>query len=81
MAMMKRQCRIILAICLISLLLAGCVKKIEITDQTIKAGKMKAGQAYTAPTEGWFISDEGIYRMLYAIEYYRYKWEECEASR
>jgi hypothetical protein len=62
---------------------AGCatVQKIEITDQTIKAGKMKAGQAYTAPMDGWFISDEGVAKILQAIEYYKYKWQECEGKQ
>ncbi len=80
MGMMKRLWRSIFLICLISLAL-GCAHTIEITDHTIKAGKMKAGQIYTAPIDGWFISNEGVARLLRAIEYYRFKCQECEASK
>jgi len=42
---------------------------------------MLKGQSYTAPMDGWFISDEGVAKMLMAIEYYRYKWQECEEAK
>jgi uncharacterized protein YceK len=78
---MGKRLRTISAICLVSLLIAGCATTIEITDHTIKAGKIKAGQAYTAPMDGWFVSDEGVARILQAIEYYKYKWQECESGK
>jgi hypothetical protein len=81
MEMMRRRLRTIFAICLVSLLIAGCVHTIEITDHQIKAGKIKAGTSYTAPMDGWFVSDEGIAKILQAIEYYKFKWQECEASK
>lgn len=81
METMRRRWRGISALFLISVLLIGCAHQVEIIDHTVKAGKMKAGQAYTAPMDGWFISDEGIARILTAIEYYRFKWQECEAAR
>ena len=72
-------CLLITAYC--SLALSGCAHTVEITDQTVKAGKMKTGQAYTAPMDGWFVSEEGVAKILQAIEYYKYKWQECEASK
>lgn len=81
MGAMKKRWKIIFLICLISLLLAGCVKRIEITDQSIKCGKMKTGQSYTAPMDGWFVSDEGVAKILKAVEYFKYKWLECEGSK
>jgi len=65
----------------LTLALGGCAHTVEITDQTVQAGKMKAGQSYTAPMDGWFVSDEGVAKILQAIEYYKYKWQECEEEK
>ena len=81
MGRMKKHWKSIFAICLISGLLFGCAHTIEITDQTVKAGKMKADQNYKAPMDGWFISNEGVERVLQAIEYYKFKWLECEKGK
>ena len=81
METMKRHWRNILTIFLISIVLLGCAHTIEIVDQTVKAGKMKSGTIYTAPMDGWFISEEGVERVFQAIEYYKYKWQECEGRK
>jgi hypothetical protein len=75
---MKNRWKIAFAICLINLFLVGCVHKIEIINPEVKAGKMLKGQSYKAPMDGWFISDEGVAKMLTAIEYFKYMWQECE---
>ena len=74
----KRFLGLTLCAMLYALSAPGCAHTIEIKDETIKAGKMKAGESYTAPMDGWFISDEGVYMLLHAIEYYRYLWFGCE---
>ncbi len=81
METMRRHWKSIFLICLISLAVEGCAHQIEIIDPQIKAGKMMAGQTYIAPMDGWFISDEGVARLARAIEYFRYRWQECEASK
>lgn len=90
--MMKRRLRSISEIYRISVFryalcamlfasLCACATTVEITDHTVQAGKMKAGQSYTAPMDGWFVSDEGVSKILRAIEYYKFKWQECEAVK
>ncbi len=74
---MKKLWKTTLALFLISLLL-GCAHTVEITDHTIKAGRMKVGSTYIAPVDGWFVSEEGMERLLRAIEYYHFKWLDCE---
>ncbi len=63
---------------LFALLIAGCVHQIEIRDDDLKYGKMEAGKTYEAPMDGYFISDEGVQKMLGAIRYFHDKWIECE---
>lgn len=67
-------------ITLIIFLLNGCTQKLEIRDQDLKVAKMKAGQIYEAPLDGWFVSNEGVEKMLKAIEYYRWMWMDCESK-
>ncbi len=80
MEMMIKRWKSIFLIFLISLFLIGCAHQVEIINPEVKAGKMLKGQAYTAPMDGWFISDEGVAKMLKAIEYFKYKWMECEGK-
>ena len=81
MERMKRLWKITLVTCLVVSLLSGCAQTIKITQTDVKAGKMLSGQSYIAPMDGWFISDEGVLRMLKAIDYYKYLWEECESRK
>ena len=64
-------------------LLSACAatQKIEIVDPQFNAGKMKAGESYIAPMDGWFVSDEGVKRLFEAIKYFQQKWYECEGRR
>lgn len=77
----KKPWKIIFAICLISILIIGCAHTVEIINPSVKAGKMIEGQTYKAPMDGWFVSNEGIDKMLQAIEYFKYKWLDCESSK
>lgn len=80
MGRMKRLFLIILIPCLISITFISCVQRLEIKDQDMKVAKMKAGQNYVAPMNGWFVSDESVEKMLKAIEYYKWMWMECESK-
>ncbi len=76
--------KIMIAI-LFALLIAGCAHRIEIRDDDLKYGKsetrlyeMEAGKTYEAPMNGYFISDEGVQKILGAIRYFHDKWIGCE---
>jgi len=68
----------IIIVCLIGALLAGCAHQIRIANSDIQAGKMKAGEAYIAPVDGWYVSDKSLTEMLMAMEYFRLQWSKCE---
>jgi hypothetical protein len=81
METMRKSLKIILTVFLVSILLAGCAAKASIDRGTVHVVKMPAGAPYTPTIEGWFLSDEAVTEALMAIEYYRYKWMECEGSK
>ncbi len=74
---MKKLCMIVL---MVSLLVISCAHNIELKG-SVKAGEMIGGQTYKAPMDGWFISDEGINRLLEMLNYYMLAWKDCEEGR
>jgi len=86
METMRKSLRTILAICLISLLVACATTASQLgqpshQEDSSKVVKVKTGETFKAPADGWFITDEAAANMLRAIEYYKYRWMECEEAK
>jgi hypothetical protein len=71
----------VLLVALCVFLLLGCAAKVPIQTGNPNVVKMKMGASHTATADGWFVTDEAVAEMLMAVEYYRWKWMECENAK
>jgi len=79
MATMRKTLTIILIISLVSL--CACAPKAIFYNPLELTVKMRAGEPYTPPVDGWYLSNTRLEQLMLSVEKYRGLWEECERDK
>ena len=75
-----KKCLVVLTLCSL-LLIFSCTKTLIIKDESLITHRLARGDSFTAPVNGWFMSDEAIIKLLNTLEDLKAELEKCRLEK